>query len=118
MPRWLTLACFAAGCAGANRAPAPPDRPALPADVTPAQWNASLQSLRPGLADCKARHPSEPGRVEVQIDVARDGAPEKVLAFGGVAGPLRECVATLFRHGRYPPSSKGSYRYVYPINYR
>jgi hypothetical protein len=90
----------------------------LPEDVTPAAWNASLQQLMPELSECRRRGKITSGRVEVEVSVAADGAPLKVLAFGGVPTPVRECVATVFRGGRYPTSRRGAYTYVYPLTYR
>jgi hypothetical protein len=121
MWRMLALGVWVTGCATAHRGdrtPPPPDRPTLPEDVSPAAWNNSLKELLPALTDCKNQQPGVTGRIEVQIDVGKRGAAREVLAFGGVPSPLRECVASVFRTGHYPPSSKGAYRYVYPINYR
>lgn len=109
-----------AACAAPGRPPAAAveDRPALPSDVTPAQWSSSLTPLLPALVGCKAHHPTT-GHLEVSIDVATDGTVAQVLAYGaGSSTALRECVATVFRRGRYPVSRAGAYHYLYPLAFR
>jgi hypothetical protein len=112
MRRWAVIGALLAGCAHA-----PEDRPTLPSDVSPAAWNTSLQLLLPGLSECRQREKDTSGRVEVHVTVGSNGQPDKVLAFGGVPGPVRDCVAGVFRRGIYPTSRRGPYTYVYPLVY-
>jgi hypothetical protein len=122
---WRALLLSAAiGCAHApppvdGVEPSEPDRPSLPADVTPAAWNASLQPLLKLLSECRHRQQTPAGRVEVQIDVGIDGTPGSIIAYGSAAGrETRECISSTFVGAHFPRSVKGSYKYRYPIVFR
>jgi len=99
--------------------PGEPDRPSLPPDVTPAQWNESLKPLVALLGDCRHRQQGPAGRVEVQIDVGVDGTPGSIIAYGGTANrEMRECISAAFVGAHFPRSARGGYRYRYPIVFR
>src|SRR3954468_10040933 len=100
MRRWLLLTLLAGRAHKATPTasdgvqPTEPDRPSLPADVTPGAWNESLKTLLPLLGDCRHRQQSPAGRVEVQITVGSNGTPGSIIAYGGTANrEMRECIA-------------------------
>jgi hypothetical protein len=125
MRLWLLLTVLA-GCAH-NAAPTAsdgvqptePDRLSLPADVTPAAWNASLKELMPTLGQCRNRQQTPAGRVEVQIEVGINGTPGSIIVYGSQANrEMRECISAAFVGAHFPRSQRGGYKYRYPIVFR
>jgi hypothetical protein len=124
MRLWLLLTLLA-GCAHQAPAasdgvqPTEPDRLSLPADVTPAAWNASLKELMPTLGQCRNRQQTPAGRVEVQIEVGIDGTPGSIIVYGSQANrEMRECISASFVGAHFPRSVRGGYKYRYPIVFR
>jgi hypothetical protein len=115
----LLLLLGACATAPAPVEPGEPDRPSLPADVTPAQWNEALKPILPQLNDCRHRQEKPAGRIEVQLDIGPDGTPGSIVTYGGAVGAeMRECVVSSFVGVHFPKSARGGYRYRYPIVFR